>query len=604
MKLHMMIVSFARWLFLPVLAGAIVLPLSAAMAQDKPLIDFAAAGVESRIAPNGKAGVEYKIADSPTGKGLQVQCTPSDNGDPGVQINPDGPAWDLSANGEIEAHVTNLSDVPLSIVLRVDNGGDWRTNPWNGNSGRIAAGKSGVVKVYFGYSWGNHGYALDPSKVVRVLVFTNKAKKDIAFRIDALKATGKPGAKPPGMVERIKPAGGVIFSAAAGAKSPATVYKAPAGFLWDLSDATQVDFSLTNPSAQPVTVQCRVDNANATAKRDSALTEATIQPGATTTVTVPFASATPWDGQQVHTSGSQLSSDHVTAVRVSTEPASSADQITVNSIRALVGPPAVLPDWLGQRPPVPGNWTKTLDDEFDGKTLNTNLWVLPKQDEASIWDHASVNSAANAFVRDGNLMIKCEKPAHPHFDDPKLQGRKYVTSVVNTFDKWAQKYGYFEARMKLPTATMGMWPAFWMMPDRGKDAGIWWKRQSTENGGMEFDIMEYLTRFGPYRYNIAMHWDGYGKKHKSIGTESIYFQPDKDGYVTSSLLWEPGKLTFYCNGKIVGVWQNDRIPNMPSYIMFTMPVGGWGTNGYVDETKLPAEFQIDYVRAWQNDQWK
>ena len=33
--------------------------------------------------------------------------------------------------------------------------------------------------------------------------------------------------------------------------------------------------------------------------------------------------------------------------------------------------------------------------------------------------------------------------------------------------------------------------------------------------------MEHLTRWGPTRYNIAMHWDGYGKSHKSTGSEKV-----------------------------------------------------------------------------------
>jgi hypothetical protein len=33
---------------------------------------------------------------------------------------------------------------------------------------------------------------------------------------------------------------------------------------------------------------------------------------------------------------------------------------------------------------------------------------------------------------------------------------------------------------------------------------------------MEFDIMEHLTRWGPNRFNIAMHYDGYGEGHKGV----------------------------------------------------------------------------------------
>ena len=51
--------------------------------------------------------------------------------------------------------------------------------------------------------------------------------------------------------------------------------------------------------------------------------------------------------------------------------------------------------------------------------------------------------------------------------------------------------------------------------------------------------MEHLTRWGPYRYNIAMHWDGYGKEHKSTGSDRIYVQPDADGFIAAGLLGSP-----------------------------------------------------------------
>jgi len=153
--------------------------------------------------------------------------------------------------------------------------------------------------------------------------------------------------------------------------------------------------------------------------------------------------------------------------------------------------------------------------------------------------------------------------------------------------------------MKLPDEP-GLWPAFWLMPDRGPEAGPQWKRSSTEKGGMEFDIFEHLTRWGPYRYNIAMHWNGYGKNHLATGSQQIYFQPDEDGFITTGLLWLPGKAVFYCNGQVVARWEHDRISNVRSVMMFTMPIGGWDNNS-IDGTTLPADWEIDYVRAWQRD---
>ncbi|HSI32858.1 MAG TPA: glycoside hydrolase family 16 protein, partial [Tepidisphaeraceae bacterium] len=204
---------------------------------------------------------------------------------------------------------------------------------------------------------------------------------------------------------------------------------------------------------------------------------------------------------------------------------------------------------------------------------------------------------ANTVIGGGVVKLILEKKRGRHNDDPKRFQSEYATGFLQTRGKFTQRYGYFEARMKLPTAP-GLWPAFWMMPDRGGKGG-----GGTNAGGMEFDVMEHLTRYGPHRYNIAMHWDGYGKDHKSTGTDGAYVRADKDGFVTAGLLWLPGKAVYYCNGKEVARWTNDRIASVPSELMFTLPVGGWD-NDAVDDAKLPGEFVIDYVRVWQRKDLK
>ena len=197
----------------------------------------------------------------------------------------------------------------------------------------------------------------------------------------------------------------------------------------------------------------------------------------------------------------------------------------------------------------------------------------------------------------GLVRLRMEKKTGHENDDPDRKQTKYAVGFLDTYGKWAQRYGYFEARMKLPTAP-GLWPAFWMMPDRGPAVGPQWKRASTSNGGMEFDIMEHLTRWGPYRYNIAMHWDGYRKHHKAVGSGFVYVQPDQDGFITSGLLWTPGSAVYYCNGKVVAQWDSPRISNVQSYPILYMVTGGWD-NGPLDDAQLPADFVIDYIRIWQ-----
>lgn len=604
-----------------VVAG-LVLALSAGAAE-KVLLDFGRPEVATLILANGK-GVDYKVVDGAHGKALEVTCVPAENGYPGVTLKPVGKVWDLSGCGKVEAEVTNLSDGKLTICLRVDNEGDWQLNAWDAENIYLPAGTNMTARVFFGYSFGNRGYKLDSKKISQVLVFAEKVKKPVKFRIEWVRGAGQTGDKPSWVVEKVKPAGGVLLEPGvtpmeahgaqatkvaggvqlvfpAGGKEQGVLFKGKPGSLMDLSDYTQAEFTLRNPGAQPVRVLCRVENQWARKDANCVVAEATVAAGAEQIVTVPFWNNTVWDGTDKK-SGAKFGSDEVFGVSVGVEQADAEQTVVVKGVKASVGPATVLPAWVGQRPPVPGQWTKTFEDNFDGPSLDLTRWTLPDKDVASIWDGNGINVARNAGVTNGCLYLKCEKPAQVVVSDPKLKSRNYVSTVVTTFDKFAQQYGYFEARTKVPDV-LGMWPAFWMMPDRGKGHGDFWGRQDTKHGGMEFDIMEQLARFGPYRFNIAMHWDGYQKEHKSIGTERIYCMPDKDGFVTTGLLWEPGKLTFYCNGLVVGVWQNERVASVPGHIMFTLPTGGWGTYGNIDDAKLPAYFLVDYVRVWQNAAW-
>jgi beta-glucanase (GH16 family) len=269
--------------------------------------------------------------------------------------------------------------------------------------------------------------------------------------------------------------------------------------------------------------------------------------------------------------------------------------VVVDSIRAVAPPPAV-PDWLGKRPPVPGEWKQTLAEEFDGTAIDESRWSVYGP---NYWDKRCHFSKDNVTVGGGVVRLRFEKKRGHENDDPTKPETDWTTGHLMSLDRWRQRHGYFECRLKPPTAP-GLWPAFWMMPDRGPEAGA--KRQATEEGGMEFDIWEYLARYVPNRYNLACHWDGYGKEHKSLGSELAYVQPDKDGFVTAGMLWEPGKVTFYGNGAPVGQWESARVSNVPEYFLFTAVSGGWGGNDLTGEG-LPDDFVLDYVRVWQRSDW-
>jgi beta-glucanase (GH16 family) len=515
---------------------------------------------------------------------------------PGITIKPEGAKWDLSHYGHVEAEIANTGTRPLQVWLRVDNAGNWQDNPWNTEAGTVPPGERRVVSTYFGYSYGRKkGFALDPSQVVGMVLFASKSSESQDFNVLSIRAAGVPHEAFPVAADdvRVKPAGGWLLGPSSpGARSADgggdSILLSPNSGRWDLSDYTDLVVRVRNVGNTPIrawaTLQTNGGNS------DRRLATEPVKAGATADITVPFFA--PIDLDQPAKPG-QITSDAVKSVTVSLDRQAAGHPLSIVSIRGVVKT-ADIPSWLGKRPPVDGDWVKTVDDEFDGTSLNRKLWSATGE---NYYDKVTHWSKDDVLIGGGVARMRYEKKTGFQNDDPKRNLTPYGAGYLDGYDHWAQRYGYFESRMKLPTAP-GLWPAFWMMPDRGPSAGDHGARGDTANGGMEFDIMEHLSRWGPYRYNITMHWDGYGKDHKALGSEHIYIRPDKDGYITCGLLWLPGEAVYYCNGVEVLRWKSPRVSSVPSTIMFTMPSGGWDNNE-LDDRQLPADLVIDYVRVWQ-----
>lgn len=565
---------------------------------------------------------------------LLIEIAPGDEGYPGVGFRPgEGAAWDLSRFGHVVADVTNDGDAAVRVMFRVDNEGDWRKEPWNTEAVTLKPGETKPIKVIFGYAYGyKPGYKLDPGKVSHLLLFTGKVKQPVRLRLNSITAGGEAGETPPVNPAnvRVTPKDGVMLGEGVdvatalriGGKDidtsiddgTATVtFKSqnaiatikPAVGKWNLTQALQVEVTLINAGEAPVTPLVRVQSDGS--KSPEGRPDAPIQPGESITLIAPFRSGKPWIGpdqiRNGHMSGRSGTGNHVLSDRVSAvtiDVAEASGRLVIRSIVASA-PVAEVPQWLGKRPPVEGDWVITFEDEFDGDAIDTDRWNIYT---ANYWDTRSHFSKDNVIVADGKVRLRYEKKRGYVNDDPNQKLPKtgqnesdYAVGFLDTYGKWTQTYGYFEARMKLPTAP-GLWPAFWMMPDRGEALGPQWKRADTKNGGMEFDIMEHLTRWGPYRYNIAFHWDGYDKEHKATGSTAVYTAHDSEGYITAGLLWLPGQAVYYANGQEVARWDNDRISNVPSYPILYMVSGGWDNNA-LDDSQLPADFTIDYIRVWQ-----
>jgi len=107
------------------------------------------------------------------------------------------------------------------------------------------------------------------------------------------------------------------------------------------------------------------------------------------------------------------------------------------------------------------------------------------------------NRTENVEVKDGMLHITAAKESY--------LGASYTSGRILTKEIYDQKYGRFEARIKLPWGK-GLWPAFWLL---GSDIDtVGWP-----NCG-EIDIMEYVGQ-APTVTHGSIHGPNY------FGSEAI-----------------------------------------------------------------------------------
>ena len=583
----------------------------------KPLLMGNTAEAAKLLKPSSEQVTVSSGLNGTTEITTDITIKAGESGYPGVDlIAPDG-KWDLSPFSRIEAKITNLGQKPVVVTLRVDDDGPWQSNPWNGENKSIKPGETVTAMVRFGYSFGNPGYKLKSERAKQVKLFTGKRADETVLRLHSIEAAGKAGEALPVAPQNVRviPKDGYVVgggnkidpkiittkdakAAVSGeaidvtfdAKKPDAVLslKLPEG-AWDLKSSTQTTFTLKNTGPSAVTPRVKMNSIGGDGQW---VAGEPIAPGATGEVVVTYANPEPIDFAVKN--DRKFSSNQVSAIHVGvTGDAAAERSLSVTAIQGVLVP-AEMPSWLGQRPPVEGDWKKTFEDNFDGTEIDLTRWNIYT---ANYWDKRTRFSKDNVLVGDGVVKLRYEKKTGHHNDDPNAKTFDYTCGFLDTYGKWVQRYGYFEARFKVPTAP-GLWPAFWTMPDRGADKGPQWVRASTEKGGMELDIFEHLTKWGPYRYNIAHHWDGYGKNHKANGTSHAYYQPDKDGYITAGVLWLPGEATYYANGVEVAKWKDEKIGSVESYPILYMVSGGWDNNA-LDDKQLPADFVIDYVRIWQ-----
>lgn len=251
--------------------------------------------------------------------------------------------------------------------------------------------------------------------------------------------------------------------------------------------------------------------------------------------------------------------------------------------------------------PSSSGWQLEWSDEFEGSSLNTNIWKYDIGTGQDGWGNKELqyytNNSSNVEVSGGNLKITARRGGN--------NGSQYTSGRVNTKGNKYFKYGKMEARIKVEGGNQnGVWPAFWMMGN-DIDTNAW-------PACGELDIMEHA--------NDRNYTDGtihYGKNstsHASWGSSnggSYNYYANGDGITnwhTYGVTWDENHIKWYMDDV---VFQTADIRYEPYHSYFTkdaffllnVAIGGQNTT-YTGKVPPDSNFQsatmyVDYVRAYK-----
>lgn len=238
----------------------------------------------------------------------------------------------------------------------------------------------------------------------------------------------------------------------------------------------------------------------------------------------------------------------------------------------------------------PEGYSLVWQDEFDGISVlpDVDKWWYETGDHG--WGNREIQNYISgvrgtdtcAVVKDGIMKIILRKV-----------GDEVLSIRMNSKEEW--KYGYFEARLKLP-AGKGTWPAFWMMPKDGRGWPHCGEIDIMEEVGYDPNVIVSTIHCGAYNHTKGTQKSG----NKLIPTAQTEFH-------VYAVEWTEDFIKGFVDGECYFTFENDKQENpetwpfdKPFYLKLNLAWGGgWGGAQGIDETCLPATYEIDYVRVFQ-----
>ena len=241
-------------------------------------------------------------------------------------------------------------------------------------------------------------------------------------------------------------------------------------------------------------------------------------------------------------------------------------------------------------------WQCTFSDNFDGANLDRSKWVPQTNfvNGTNTVYACYIDDPAVVSVSGGNLNLSVKEMAQPVAGCPSNRaGSRYAAGQISTFALFSQKYGRFEARMRVPLASAtGLQEAFWLWPDVRYHSTALWPLSG------EIDIVETYSQHP----NLAIPFLHYAADllgpQPGINT-AWTCQANRGQWNTYTLEWTANRLEILVNGASCLVNNSNDSAFDKRYIIALTQALGAGANAYGGVGMLPATTEVDYVRVWK-----
>ncbi len=244
-----------------------------------------------------------------------------------------------------------------------------------------------------------------------------------------------------------------------------------------------------------------------------------------------------------------------------------AAQIPRRTAQPKATQPATAPGTQDTGTQIPG-WTLKFAEECDGTGLNFAKWS-PHPPGKLIPGGVQTWVPNAVEISGGECHILARKTA-----------AGYTSGILTTFDTFAQTYGRFEIRFRIP-AGRGLEPLFQLLPVPTGDTP-------------SIDVMNAVGS-EPSKALFANHW-GDARADRDY-TGSYQVADLSTGFHIVTVEWNEDEIAWSVDG-VDRFHSYDGVPHQPLYLAVSLGVGTVKAGEPDSQTKFPASLDIDYIRVF------